>query len=84
MRDRYRSALELYRRRFLPGYVTMFQPPEFEYASKEKIELRKESLKMFSGLIKQKEGRIGINIRQSFLNRKAREDYSLERYIEMA
>ena len=38
MRDKYRTALERYRRRFLSGYVTMFRPPGLaEYNSKENI-----------------------------------------------
>jgi len=38
MRDKYRTALERYRRRFLSGYVTMFRPPGFgEYNSKENL-----------------------------------------------
>jgi hypothetical protein len=38
MRDKYRTAIERYRRRFLSGYVTMFRPPGLaEYNSKENI-----------------------------------------------
>ncbi len=65
MRDKYRSALERYRRRFLSGYVTMLKPPGFgDYVSKEITELKKESAKIYSGLIKSKESRIGLNIKQ--------------------
>lgn len=64
MRDKYRTALERYRRRFLSGYVTMFRPPGFgDYPSRETLQLKRESVKMYTGLIKQKEGRIGLNVR---------------------
>ena len=66
MREKYRAALERYRRRFLSGYVTMFRPPGFgEYPQKETHELKKESLRMYAGLAKQKESRIGLNVRQA-------------------
>ncbi len=65
MRDKYRTALERYRRRFLTGYVTMMKPPGFgEYPSKEITELKRESAKMYLGMVKAKEGRIGLNIKQ--------------------
>lgn len=40
-------------------------PPSnnWEYSTQDKRELKKESGKMFIGLAKQKEGRIGLNIR---------------------
>ena len=43
----------------------MMKPPGFgEYPSKEITELKRESAKMYLGMVKAKEGRIGLNIKQ--------------------
>lgn len=52
MRDRYKSALDRYRSRFLKGYVDAHLPPVGEVSEKEKKDLRKESVRWFQGIIK--------------------------------
>ncbi|TNV86573.1 hypothetical protein FGO68_gene12278 [Halteria grandinella] len=65
MREKYKMALEKYRKRFLRGYVDVLNPPKSELNDKERRDLKKESNRFLQGLIKQREGRIMMNVKQS-------------------
>lgn len=43
MRERYKQALDKYRRRFLKGYADVLNPPKCELTDKERRVLKNES-----------------------------------------
>jgi hypothetical protein len=64
--------------------VEVLTPPgEWEIQKHESRELRQESLKFFLGLMKQKETRIGINVRQS-IHEKSRDELNVKRFLKKA
>jgi hypothetical protein len=84
MRGKYQSVIDKYRKRFSKGFVEILTPPgEWEISKNETRELRLESTKLFQGLMKQKETRIGINVRQE-IEGKSRDELSVKRFIKKA
>jgi hypothetical protein len=84
MRDKYHSVIEKYRKRFQKGYVESLSPPgTWEFSVHETRDMRLESTKLFQGMIKQKDSRIGINIRQT-IHEKSREELSISKFLKKA
>jgi hypothetical protein len=63
MREKYKHALDRYKRRFIRGYIDVLNPPKSELNDKERRALKKESTRFLQGLIKQREGRIKMNVK---------------------
>jgi hypothetical protein len=84
MREKYHSVIDKYRKRFQKGYVEFLTPPGgWDVSKNESRELRQESLKLFQGMMKQKETRIGINVRQT-IHEKSRDELSVKRFLKKA